>query len=124
MWIAARKRGGWAGVVGRAHGTAGRQTEGLPITKAGRGIVKSALFLAANVARQRDPHLRAVYEKLRAKGRHHNQAVIAVARRLAELYWHIMTEQRPYTVEPPPDPSRATGQPAPPSGTLAPPDGG
>jgi transposase len=114
----------WAGVVGRAHGTAGQQTEGLPITKAGRGIVKSALFMAANVARQRDPHLRAVYEQLRAKGRHHNQAVIAVARRLAELYWHIMTEQRPYSLEPPRDPSGPTGQPAPPSGRLPTPDGG
>jgi transposase len=114
----------WAGVVGRGHGTGGRQIDGLPITKAGRGIVKAALFLAANIARQHDPHLRAVYEQLRAKGRHHNQAVIAVARRLAELYWRIMTEQRPYTVEPPPDPSCPPGQPAPPSGTLPPPDGG
>lgn len=114
----------WAGVVGRAHGSAGRQTEGLPITKAGRGIVKAALFLAANVARQHDPHLRTVYENLRAKGKHHNQAVIAVARRLAELYWYIMTEQRPYEIQPPPPPSDPTGQPLPPSGTLPPPDGG
>jgi len=112
----------WTGVVGRAHGSAGRQAEGLPITKAGRGIVKSALFLAANVARQHDPRLRAVYEGLRAKGKHHNQAVIAVARRLAELYWYLMTEQRPYTVEPPPAP--AAGQPTLPSATLSPPDGG
>jgi transposase len=114
----------WAGVVGRAHGSAGRQTEGLPITKAGRGIVKWALFLAANIARQHDPHLRAVYEGLRAKGKHHNQAVIAVARRLAELYWQIMTEQRPYTVEPPPAPATVAGQPTPPSATLPSPDGG
>ena len=113
----------WAGVVGRAHGTAGRQTEGLPITKAGRGIVKVALYLAANSARQHDRHLRAVYQGLRAKGRHHNQAVIAVARRLAELYWRIMTEQRPYEIRPPRDLSTAAGQAAPPSGTLTPPGG-
>ncbi len=104
----------WTGLVARAHGTAGRQAGGLRMTKAGRSIVKAALYLAANVARQHDPELRAFYEQLRAKGKHHNVAVIAVAHRLARLYWWIMTEQRPFQTRPPRDLAGDPGQPTPP----------
>ncbi len=86
----------WTGVVARARGSAGKQQEGLPVTKAGRSIVKWALYMAANSAFQRDPELKAFYERLRAKGKHHNAALTAVAHKLARRYWAVMTHQRPY----------------------------
>jgi len=86
----------WTGLVARASGSAGKQQEGLPMTKAGRSIVKWALHMAANVAIQHDPELKAFYERLRAKGKHHNAALTAVAHKLARRYWAVMREQRPY----------------------------
>jgi len=91
----------WTGVVSRASGTAGQQVEGLPITKAGRGIVKWALYMAARSAVNHDPEMHALYDRLRAKEKHHNVALLAVAHQLARVYWAVMTEQRPYQKRPP-----------------------
>lgn len=92
----------WTGVVGRASGSAGKHREGLPMTKAGRSIVKWALHMAANAAIQCDPELRAFYDRLRAKDKHHNAALTAVAHKLASRYWAVMREQRPYVKRTPP----------------------
>lgn len=86
----------WTGLVARASGSAGKQQEGLPMTKAGRSIVKWALHMAANVAIHHDPEMGALYDRLKAKGRHHNAAMTAVAHKLARCYWAVMHEQRPY----------------------------
>ena len=94
----------WTGVVGRASGTAGQQVEGLPITKAGRGIVKWALYMAARSAVNHDPEMHALYDRLRAKEKHHNVALLAVAHQLARVYWAVMTERRPYQKRPPKPP--------------------
>ena len=66
------------------------------MTKAGRSIVKWALHMAANVAIHHDPEMGALYDRLKAKGRHHNAAMTAVAHKLARCYWAVMHEQRPY----------------------------
>jgi len=90
----------WTGLVGQASGTAGKHLDGLPITKAGRSIVKWALFLAATAAAQHDPQMQAIYKTLTAKKKHHNLAITAVAHQLARTYWAIMTEQRPFQKRP------------------------
>lgn len=87
---------GWTGLVGKAYGSSSRHTDGLAITKAGRATVKCALFMAANIARQIDPDLRDLYDRLRAKDKHHNVAVNAVAHKLARVYWAVMTHKTPY----------------------------
>lgn len=92
----------WTGLVARASGSAGKQQEGLPMTKAGRSIVKWALHMAANAAIQRDPELREFYDRLRAKDKHHNAALTAVAHKLANRYWAVMREQRPFQKRMPP----------------------
>lgn len=86
----------WTGLVARASGSAGKQQEGLPMTKAGRSIVKWALHMAARVAIRTDPEMGALYDKLKAKGKHHNAALTAVAHKLARCYWAVMHEQRRY----------------------------
>ena len=91
----------WTGLVGKASGSAGKQIEGLPITKAGRDIVKWALHMAANIARQHDPQLRDFYDRLPAKARSHNVAVTAVAHQLARRCWSVMTQQHPSEIRPP-----------------------
>ena len=52
---------------------------------AGRVHVRTALYLAANVARQHNPILKAFYVKLRAAGKSHRLAVVACARRLVVI---------------------------------------
>jgi transposase len=90
---------GWTGLVAKAHGSSAKHAEGLPITKAGRATVKCALFLAANIARQNDPDLGDLYQRLRDKGKHHNVAVNAVAHKLARIYWAVMTYRKPYQIQ-------------------------
>ncbi len=89
---------GWTGLVAKAHGSSARQADGLSITKAGRANVKCALFMAANIARQIDPDLGDLYQRLRDKGKHHNLAVNAVAHKLARIYWAVMTYRKPYQI--------------------------
>jgi len=103
----ASKFAGWTGVVGRAAGSNGKQQEGLPMTKAGRSIVKWALYMAANVAVMHDAELKAFYDRLRAKDKHHNAALGAVANKLARVYWAVMTEQRPFETRIPQSPDDA-----------------
>jgi len=87
---------GWTGLVAKASGTNGKQAEGLPMTKAGRKIVKWALYMAAKVAVQHDPDCKEMYERLIQNGKHYNVAINAVAHKLARIYYTVMTEQRPY----------------------------
>jgi len=97
----AAKFAGWTGVVGRAAGSNGKQKNGLPMTKAGRSIIKWALYMAATNAIMHDAELKALYDKLRDKGKHHNTAIGAVANKLARIYWAVMTEQRPFQTRDP-----------------------
>jgi transposase len=97
----AKQFASWTGIVGRASGTAGKHVGGLPMTKAGRSNVKWALYMAAKSAANCDPEMAALYDKLKAKGKHHNVAVNAVGHQLARVYWAVMTEQRPYQKRPP-----------------------
>ena len=48
----------------------------------GRREVRKALFMAALSASQCNPHLRPVYLRLKANGKHHNVALTAIMRRL------------------------------------------
>jgi transposase len=52
------------------------------LTKRGSHYLRHSLFLAASVARQRDPYFKALYEKKRAEGKSYTVAVCVVARRL------------------------------------------
>ncbi len=71
----------------------GRAAEGeherQPLRKDGNRYLQKQFYLAADVARRYDVELAEVYLKLKAKGRHHNQCVIAVARHLALRYYSL-----------------------------------
>ena len=86
----------WTGMVARAFGSSGKHVQGLPMTKAGRSDVKWALYMAAKTASTRDPLLKDFYDRLRADGKCHQEALVAVGHKLARWYWAIMNEQRPF----------------------------
>jgi transposase len=79
QWVAA------AGLDPRefSSGTSVRKT--VRISKAGNAHLRAALFMPALVAVQHDPHLRAFYLQLQARGKTKLQALVAVMRKLLHV---------------------------------------
>lgn len=65
------------------------------ISKKGRSHVRWLLIEAATAAVRVPGPLQAFYLRLRAK-KCHNKAVVAVARKMTHLLWHILTTGEPY----------------------------
>ncbi|MFH1534715.1 MAG: transposase [Patescibacteria group bacterium] len=66
------------------------------LTKRGSPHLRRALFVAANVARMRDPELKLYYEKKRKEGKRFTVAVCAVARKLISRIYAVWIRQTPY----------------------------
>jgi len=67
------------------------------ITKEGPAVLRLAFYQAANAARRRDPQLAAFYHRLMSERGHcHTQATVAVARKLVERTWTVLTRGTPY----------------------------
>ena len=87
----------WCGIVPASKQSGGAESKGLRITKAGSNLVKATLFLNAEVARQWDGQIAAIYHRQMVEyGKHHNQAVCACASHLASRIYAILKQQRPY----------------------------
>lgn len=65
--------------------------------RSGRARLRKSLFMAAFAASRCNPDLKAVYKRLRAKGKHHLLATIAVARKLVILANAIIARATPWT---------------------------
>lgn len=74
----------------------GRSINNAAASRRGNHRLKNAMFLAAFVAIQHDPHARAYYDRKRAQGKNHNAAVICVARRRCDLIWAMLTTRTAY----------------------------
>lgn len=68
------------------------------ITKRGNPILRHALFLAANVSRQYDPDMKDFYQKKRSEGKSHTHATCAVARKLCERIYAIVSKDEFYKI--------------------------
>ena len=67
------------------------------ITKEGPAALRLAFYQAANGARRVDPQLAAYYQHLMVERGHcHTQATVAVARKLVERTWTVLTRGQPY----------------------------
>lgn len=71
------------------------------ISKRGSPYLRRAIWLAANRAAFCDPILSEYYQSLKAKGKHHLTAVGAVARKLCNIIFVILKDNRPYQPTPP-----------------------
>jgi transposase len=70
---------------------------GRAITKEGPPVLRLAFYQAANVARGLDPQLAEFYHRLMVERGHcHTQATVAVARKLVERTWTVLTRGEPY----------------------------
>ena len=71
------------------------------ISKRGSPYLRRAIWLAASRAAFCDPILSEYYQSLRARGKHHLTAVGAVSRKLCNIIFAILSENRPYEAVPP-----------------------
>ena len=72
------------------------------ITKEGPAPLRLAFYQAAGVARTMDPQLAQFYYRMMTeRGQCHTQAVIGVARKLAERTWKTLTTGEPYQLRGP-----------------------
>jgi transposase len=65
------------------------------ITKEGRKELRWAMVEVAQRAVKSDPHWKVRFQELQ-KRMHRNQAIVAIARQLLELVWHVLTRRQPY----------------------------
>jgi transposase len=87
----------YTGLVPRENSSGSADRRG-KISKAGPSMLRWSLYLAADTARKWDPELAELYRRLMVeRGRHHNQALCAVASHLAGRIWACVREDRPYT---------------------------
>lgn len=71
------------------------------ISKRGSPYLRRAIWLAASRAAFCDPILSEYYQSLRARGKHHLTAIGAVSRKLCNIIFAILSENRPYEAVPP-----------------------
>lgn len=66
------------------------------LTKRGAPELRRVLFLAANIARQRDSELIAYYQKKRSEGKSYTVATVATARKLCYRIYAVLNRGTPY----------------------------
>lgn len=88
---------GWHGLMPDSRQSGDSETTGLHITKAGPNLIKKYAYLDAQVARQWDPQLAAIYyDQMVSKGKHHTQAVCACATHLLDRILAVLREDKAY----------------------------
>jgi hypothetical protein len=88
---------GWSGRVPRSAQSAESEAKGLHIRQAGPDLSKKYAFLDAEVGRRWDPQLAKIYyDQMVRYGKHHPQAVVAVATHLLDRSLVVLQENRPY----------------------------
>ena len=65
-------------------------------------------YMSAQVAARSCPVSRAFYERKRAEGKVHRQAVLALARRRLNVLWALIRDNRPFEITAPPNPVTPT----------------
>lgn len=88
---------GWSGMVPESDQSGDVDKKGLHMTKAGPDLVKKYAYIDAEVARQWDPQIAAIYyDQMVNKGKHHVQAVCHCATHLLDRVRVVLRDDRPY----------------------------
>lgn len=92
-----RELRGWSGMIPNSKQSSNSQILGLKITQAGPRLIKKFAFLDAEVARQRDPQIAAIYyDQMVRGGKHHTQAICTCATHLLDRVLVVLRENRKY----------------------------
>ena len=90
-----KKLAAYFGVVPSTKQSGDKEASHGRITKQGNAHARWLLVEAAEHLRKSPGPLRAMFQRIN-KQRGHNVAVVGVARKLAELVWHLLTKEREY----------------------------
>jgi transposase len=86
---------GYAGLGAGVHDS-GKKHQGKGITKAGRKELRWALVEAAWSAVGSSPYWKSQYETLKKRGKHSNEAIVTVARKMLVAVWHVLSKREPF----------------------------
>ena len=87
----------WTGMHPRSSQSGDAKRPHMPLSKQGPNLIKATLYQNADVARQWDVQLAQIYYRQMVDyGKHHTQAVCAVASHLARRIYPVLCEHRPY----------------------------
>ena len=93
-----KKLVGWSGLAPAINESAGKSSNS-HITKKGNKFLRTILVLAANsIAIGRPNKLRFFYQRIKAK-KGHKKAIVALARKLATIIYHLLTFKEMYLEE-------------------------
>jgi transposase len=92
------KLASYSGIVPTTYASGGRLYHGRLIPTCNKWL-RWALIEAAWVAMRVSPYCRGFYEKRRSR-KNPNTAAVALARRLGEIVWHVLKENRVYEERP------------------------
>ena len=67
------------------------------LSKRGSPYLRGSIWLAATVAAFKDPALSIYYQGLRTRGKAHGTAIGAVTRKLTNIIFAVLRDQKPYT---------------------------
>jgi len=91
----------YAGLVPMTRASGGHTRHG-PLLRAANHWLRWAFIEGAWVAIGCSAYFGALYTRHRARSKTANTAITIVARRMCRIVFHLLTEQRDYTAEPPP----------------------
>lgn len=86
----------YAGIDPTVYESGQFQASQAHMSKRGSPYLRHALWMAAGVARQYDPELKAFYQKKRAEGKSYGTAIGAVCNKLLARIYAVLRDQRPY----------------------------
>jgi len=98
-FVSPAKLAAYAGLVPTTYSSGGHTFHGKLMPQSNKWL-RWALVEAAWVAVRLDPYFRAYFAKLRTH-KVAQTAIVATARRLLEVVWHLLKENRPYETRPP-----------------------
>ena len=86
----------FAGVDPTENQSGNKQSSGDKISKRGSPYLRHAIYTASLVAIKNEPELRAYYDKKINEGKHHFVAMAGISRKLLNIIYHILKENRDY----------------------------
>lgn len=66
------------------------------MSKKGRAAMRATLYMCANSAVLKDPHLKKIYHNHRGKGKSHKQALGVLMHKLLRIVWGVLTHKTAY----------------------------
>jgi len=86
----------YAGLDPRVRQSGTTLNRNTKLTKRGSPELRRSLFLAANVARMYDPELHVCYEARRKRGKSYTESTVAIAQKLCNRIYAVLTRGTPY----------------------------